>query len=93
MCKFSSISLNLMLEIKRFRCYKANIEKDKKGQQLLGIKPRISGLSLPLRCDNQPLQSSVHTAQVVPNASVAHFAATQHVLSEFIRGLLENETC
>ena len=38
---FSSIALNLMLEIKRFRCYKANIEKDKKRQQLLGIKPWI----------------------------------------------------
>ena len=73
----------LMLEINEFRCYEAKIEESEKGQQPPGVEPRTPGLSCQCSAtelrqpdNHQPSQSSICTAQVVLNASVAHLAAT-----------------
>ena len=58
-----------------------------------GVEPRTplawAASTLPLSYDSRTT-TNPHTAQVVLNASVAHLAATQYVLQNFIRGWLEN---
>ena len=83
----------LTLEINEFKCYEAKIEESEK-PVLPVVKPRTPGSSRqcsatePQQPDNhQPPQSSICTAQVVLNASVAHLAATQHVPSKLHLGL------
>ena len=75
-----------MLEINEFRCYEAKIEESEKAgsrtQDTSGLSRQRSATE-PQQPDNhQPSQSSICTAQVVLNASVAHLAATQYVPSE-----------
>ena len=78
----------LKLEIKKYRCHEATIEESEKGRQPLGVEPRTPGLSHQCSAterqpeNHQTSQSSICTAQVVLNASVAHPPATQHVTSE-----------
>ena len=61
------------------------MKKKEKSQPSLGIKLSIPSFSyhysateLWQPANHQPSQSSIHTAQVVPNASVVHPAATQY---------------
>ena len=72
--------------VNEVRCYEAQIEESEKGQQPSGVEPRTPlawvASALPLTTNHHPSQSSMYTAQVVLNASVAHPAATQHVPSE-----------
>ena len=78
-----------MLRINEFGCNEAKIDKSEKRRQPPGVEPKTLGLSRqcsatePRQLDNhQPSQSSICTAHVVLNASVAHLAATQYVPSE-----------
>ena len=85
----------LKLEINEFRCNEAKIEESEKGRQPPGVEPRTtSGLSRQRSAteprqpaNHQPSQSSICTAQVVLNASVAHLTATQYVPSETLLGV------
>ena len=80
----------LKLEINEFRCYEAKIEESEKGpaaarsrtQDTSGLSHQRSATELQQPDNHQPPQSSICTAQVVLNASVAHLAATQYVPSE-----------
>ena len=73
-----------------FGCYEAKIEESEKRLAAAGSQSQdTSGLSCqcsatePQQLDNhQPPQSSICTAQVVLNASVAHLTATQYVPPE-----------
>ena len=51
-------------------------------QDTSGLSRQCSATEPQQPDDHQPSQSSMYTAQVVLNASVAHLAATQYVLSE-----------
>ena len=73
----------LTLEINEFRCYEAKIEESEKKPAVTGNRTQdTSGLSRQCSAtepqqpdDHQPSQSSMYTAQMVLNASVAHLAA------------------
>ena len=79
----------LTLEINEFRCYEAKIEESEKAGSRqesnpghLWVEPQCSATEPRQPDDHQPSQSSIYTAQMVLNASVAHLAATQYVPSE-----------
>ena len=60
-----------------FRCYEAKIEESENQTQDTSGLSRQCSATEPQQPDNhQPSQSSICTAQVVLNASVAHLAAT-----------------
>ena len=79
----------LTLEINEFRCYEAKIEESEKRRATAGSRTQdtsdlsheCSATELRQPDNHQPSQSSICTAQVILNASVAHLAATQYVLS------------
>ena len=74
---------SILPQIKEFRCYEAKIEESEKADVAESRTQDTSGLSCQCsatesqQLDNyQPSQSSVCTAQVGLNASVAHLSAT-----------------
>ena len=69
--------------INEFRSYEVKVGSPwESNQDTSGLSSQCSATE-PQQLDNhQPSQSSICTAQVVLNASVAHLAATQYVLSE-----------
>ena len=85
----STPGVRAYLTLNEFRCYEGKIEESENGRQPPGVEPRAPGLSSQCSAtelrqpdNHQPSQSSICTAQVVLNASVAHLAATQYVPSE-----------
>ena len=81
----------LPYDVNEFRCYEVNSEESIIQSKMVGsrqeIEPRPPGLSFQCfaTTTKQPPALTllyICTTQVVLNASVAHLAATQYVLSE-----------
>ena len=88
--ELSCLEHYLTLEINEFRCYEAEIEESEKASSHWESTQNTSSLSCqcsatePQQPDNcQPPQSSIHTAQVLLNASLTYLPATQYVLFHF----------